>query len=381
MISLLLIITCAIALTVWLATMGKMLLVRQSLRPLGSQTRNSGTGKVDIIVPARNEERDIGTALNSLLAQQGVDLRLLVVNDHSSDSTGAIIAAIAQRDRRVQAIQNPTLRPGWFGKVNAMQSAAQRAQGDYLLFTDADVVHAPGLLQSAITELENGNYDFMTLVPRFEMRTFWENVDLPMIFSGLAMLASTSLEDPNKPDAVGGGAFMLVRRAVFENVGGFEPIRSEMVDDVALARLIKANGYKVGIRTADDRLRVEMFKTNRDAFLAPTKNILVVGGRHPWIAAPAALAALVLYTAPVLATALGLLQANAALGLTGFGTYAIQYFSFYLGRPTFDFHPLKTLAYPLAALVIVTCTARALYFYYVKGAVAWRGRVLKHTRH
>ena len=374
-----LIVICLISLATWFATLIKMLVIRQSIPLLGHPQEQYKNRSITVVVPARDEERDIGQAIGSLLTQEGLSLELLVVNDHSSDRTGAIIDALAETDTRLVAIHNPELQPGWFGKANAMQTAARQARGDYLLFTDADVIHDSGVIWSAISEMESGNYDFMTLVPRFEMRTFWENVDLPMIFSGLAMLASRSLEDPDSPDAVGGGAFLLVRRSVFEAVGGFESIRHEMLDDVGLARLIKSRGYKVGIRSAIDRLHVELFKTNRDAVLAPTKNILMSGMGRPWLAAPAALLALVLYWSPVAAVILGLVQDNSTLWQTGTTAYLIQYFSFYLARSTFRFHPLKVLAYPLVVVVVFVCTSRALYYYYVKKSVVWRGRVIKYT--
>lgn len=379
MISSILIKLCLAAALVWFLTLARMLRVKSVLRHVGAPAMQSRDRRVSVIVPARNEARDIQAALTSLLAQQGVKLELLAVNDHSRDNTGNIIDQIAQLDERVRPIHNPELQPGWFGKVNAMQAAANVADGNYLLFTDADVVHANDLLWSAISEMEAGGYDFMTLVPRFDMRAFWENVDLPMVFSGLAMLASVHLENPDKPDAVGGGAFMLIRREVFEAIGGFEPIRAEMFDDVELARLVKANGYKVGIRLATDRLHVELYKTNRDAFLAPTKNILGAGLGQPWLAGFAALLSVALYWSPPLAMILGLVQADRSLWVTGLGVYLFQYLSFYLAREAFRFHPLKLLGYPLVVLVILTCTTRALYYYYVKGSVAWRGRVIRHS--
>ena len=124
---------------------------------------------------------------------------------------------------------------------------------------------------------------------------------------------------------------------------------------------------------------LEMFKTNREAFIAPTKNILIVGGRHPWLALPVPLLAAIQFWSPPIAVVCGLLHGDALLTAVGAGTYLLHYSSLYLARPVFDFQPLKLLAFPLVVLVIGTCTVRALYFYYVKGSVAWRGRVLKHS--
>jgi len=164
---------------------------------------------------------------------------------------------------------------GWLGKSNAMQHGVARESGDYLLFTDADILHAPNCFATVLHEMQRNSYDFISLFPRCYNESLWENVNIPIYFFGVAkLLATPGLEDPDSDQAVGTGALMLVKTQVFRDIGGFEAIRGEMFDDVALARLLKRKRYRVGYRFAPECVHVRLFKSNRDAFWGNTKNIL-----------------------------------------------------------------------------------------------------------
>ena len=153
--------------------------------------------KISVIIPARNEEFDIAPALRSVLNQQGVELEVVVVDDHSTDRTGELVDAIARSDARVKVLHEPPLTTGWLGKCNAMQHGAAGATGDYLLFTDADIVHAPGCFATVLNEMQQNTYDFISLFPRCDNQSLWENVNIPIYFFGVAkLLATPGLEDP-----------------------------------------------------------------------------------------------------------------------------------------------------------------------------------------
>src|SRR5207302_696797 len=137
------------------------------------------TTKVTVIVPARNEEQDLAAALESMLQQTGVSLEVIVVDDHSTDGTGMIADAAARADRRVQVLHQPPLPPGWLGKQSAMHQAAARASGEYLLFTDADIVYQPACLALALAEMEQHQLDLLSLLPLIRCGSLWENVVTP----------------------------------------------------------------------------------------------------------------------------------------------------------------------------------------------------------
>jgi chlorobactene glucosyltransferase len=336
------------------------------------------SAKLTVIIPARNEEQDLGASLQSLLDQTGVNLEVLVVNDHSTDRTGPIADAAARADWRVHVIHDPPLPPGWLGKPNAMHRAAAVASGDYLLFTDADIRHHPRCLAAALHERERHQLDFLSLVPLMECVSLWESVvTVGFAWGIMPRFATPGLRDGTAADAYAAGAFMLVRRTDFEAVGGFEDIKADVCDDIALARRLKKGGYGVGFRAAPELLQVRLFKGGSDAFWGPTKNVLSALRGKLWLAPALLLGTLVVFwTAPVCALA-GAWQGKPALLLAGGVAYAVQYASLWPSRRLFRFHPAGALLFPLAVVSLWCCLVRALYHYAVRGTVLWRGRAVK----
>ena len=225
----------------WLAITFKCMLAQKRIRWLSpSSDPVHATQTISVIIPARDEEQDIATSLHSVLNQEGVDLEVIVVNDHSTDHTGEIVDDIARSDSRLKVLHDPALTQGWLGKCNAMQKGAEVATGAYLLFTDADILHAPGCFATVNNLMQEEAYDFISLFPFLENHSFWENVNMPIYFFGLArLLATPGLEDPDSPNALASGALMLISARVFRDIGGFHDVKGEMLDDVGLARLLK----------------------------------------------------------------------------------------------------------------------------------------------
>jgi len=335
------------------------------------------TARLSAIIPARDEEQDLGQALGSVLNQGGVELEVFVVNDHSSDRTGEIADVLARGDQRVKVLHNPELPPGWLGKCNAMQQASAQASGDFLIFTDADILHEPTCFATALVEMERHELDFLSLFPLIHCVSLWENVNLPALVGGMADIATPGIDDPESADAVAAGAFMMVRSSVFRAVGGFEPIRGQMLDDVSLAKLIKLKGYRVGFHAAPQLMQVRLFKGNLHAFWGMTKNILEgLRGRF-WLAPAVMLLPVLVFGTPLVCIVFGILERNLLLFLAGLATYALQYAMLWSGRKLFSFHPGKALFFPLVAIPTICCLAKALYLYSCRGEVHWRGRTVR----
>jgi GT2 family glycosyltransferase len=333
--------------------------------------------RISVIIPARDEEKDLEASVQSVLAQRDVDLEVFVVNDHSSDETGRIADSLAAADPRVRVIHDPALLPGWLGKCNAMHHALALTSAETLLFTDADILHAPDCFSKALAEMELHALGFLSLFPHMECVSFWENVILPALTGGIALLATPGINDPRSPDALGAGAFLMVRRSAFAQIGGFEPIKGEMLDDVALARLCKRNGCKVRFFAAPHLLHVRLYKGNSHAFWGMTKNILEgLHGRF-WIAPAVMLLPVFVFWVPIACIASGASALDARLALIGTAAYGAQYASLWVGRALFRFHSVKALFFPMVALPVVCCMMRALYLYFARGAVHWRGRTVQ----
>jgi hypothetical protein len=220
-------------------------------------------------------------------------------------------------------------------------------------------------------------YDFISLCPRCDNQSMWENVNIPIYFFGVAkLLAMPGLEDPDSAHAVASGALMLIKVQVFQDIGGFQGVKGQMFDDVGIARLLKSKHYNIGYRFAPECVQVRLFKNKHEAFWGTTKNILAAVEGHVWLAIPLSLTAILQYWTPVLAVTLGVLTFNPLLLLVGLSTYGIQYISFFSVRRILRFRPLKLLLFPLAAIVGTCCLMRALV-YRSKGEIFWRGRAIK----
>jgi hypothetical protein len=335
---------------------------------------------VSVVMPARNEQRDLAAALRSVLAQEGVQLQIIVVNDHSSDSTGEIADSIAESDERVSVIHDPPLPPGWLGKTNAMEQGARAATGEFIVFTDADVIHQPRCFGTAIAELRRKQVDFLSLCPNFECQSFWENVLLPHCFiAGAVQFCLQGVNDPESPKGAAAGAFMLMRRRLLEQMNGLECIRSEFLDDVALARAVKRQGCDARLQLAPGLLKVRLFKGNADAFWGLSKNILGAVDQV-WMAIPAMFLPIFVYWAPLVSVLVGLCKSVPALMAAGGLAYAVQFLLLFPVSRICTIRWTKAAFFPAAAAPVVCCFAKALYHRLVSGSVDWRGRVVTVSR-
>jgi glycosyltransferase involved in cell wall biosynthesis len=218
---------------------------------------SAGNPRVSIIVPARNEEQSIEQALKSLLVLDYDNHEVIAVNDRSTDRTGEIMEAIAQRHRNshpsktakggaasIVVIHHSELPPGWLGKTHAMWTAANQATGEWLLFTDADVLFKPDSLRRALAYAEAARADHVVLFPQMIMHNPGERMMIAF-FQALFVFGHRpwKVADPKAKDHMGVGAFNLVRRQAYDAVGTYEALRMEVVDDMKLGKLIKNAGF------------------------------------------------------------------------------------------------------------------------------------------
>jgi len=207
---------------------------------------SSGHPRVSIIVPARNEEQDIERSLTALLALDYDNYEVIAVNDRSTDGTGEIMEKVAGRapHGRLRVIHHRELPAGWLGKTHAMWTATNAARGDWLLFTDADVLFKPDSVRRALAYAEAERADHVVLFPQMIMKRPGESM---MIAFFLSMFVfghrPWKVADPKSRDHIGVGAFNLVRRSVYEAVGTYEALRMEVLDDMKLGKVVKNAGF------------------------------------------------------------------------------------------------------------------------------------------
>lgn len=229
--------------------------------------------RVSVIIPARNEEAALGTCLRSLVSQPGIPFEIIVVNDHSTDRTAEIAASFAG----VRVIEAGPLPAGWTGKNNAVTAGARAARGSWLLFTDADTIHSPGSLVSAVVEAEDHHADLLSYSPEQITVTFWEMAVLPVVFAELARQYSPSkVSDPSSAHAAANGQYILITRDAYDAVGGHAALATSILEDVALARAVKASGRTIRFRYAADAVRTRMYRNFRELREGWTKNLALL---------------------------------------------------------------------------------------------------------
>jgi glycosyltransferase involved in cell wall biosynthesis len=252
-----------------------------------SSTRLSSAPTVSIIIPARNEEANLERCLRSLVVQKGISFEILVIDDASTDRTRAISESFTRVrqcpfialnpflvDVRVLDAPQP-LPEGWTGKTNALVVGESAAQGEWLLFTDADTEHLEGSLAAAVAEASQA--DLLSYSPEQLLTGVRQQLIMPLIFGELAMRYSPRrVSDPALPDAAANGQYLLVRAAAHHQVGGFTSVATELLEDVALARRYKQKEYKIRFRFGGGLVRTRMYNSWEDLRMGWTKNLALL---------------------------------------------------------------------------------------------------------
>ncbi len=345
--------------------------------------------RVSVCVPARDEERVIGRLLGSLCSQDAADLEILVVDDHSVDRTGAIIDEYAARDPRVRRIVPPALPDGWLGKNHALHVASRHATGDVLLFVDADTVHHPGAVRTALAWL--GDADVLVVLSGQEVGTWAEHVVSPffwcLVLSAVNVVAA---EDPVQPDeAMGNGQFAMYRAGPYRALGGHEAVRDVVVEDVSLVRRLKHAGARYRLRVGPDLTRTRMYRSFGEVWRGFSKNVAVVRPDHRVVDSIVTLGVITLVAlaelGPWIAFAVGgwcvlpgLLHLAALLWMRSAVLRRIcrEPGGAWPGRPAAS---AWALLQPVGAVLGVLVFCNALRLQWTRGAM-WKGRALQGAR-
>ena len=241
---------------------------------------------VHVIIPARNEEDCLGRCLESLAGQQGIDFKITVVDDGSTDRT----RAIAESFPGVQVISAAEPTEGISGKCNAVMTGAQGSAAEWLLFTDADTVHYPGSLAAAVGEAKERGVDFLSYSPEQEVVSFGERILMPLVFADLVRTYPTDrVNDPRDPTAAANGQFILICRELYEALGGHRCVSDKILEDLALAQILKASGHKIWFRYGGGIVRTRMYRNFSAMWEGWTKGLVILF-RHPLLLAAARLA-------------------------------------------------------------------------------------------
>jgi chlorobactene glucosyltransferase len=338
---------------------------------------------VSIIVPARNEAASISSCLASLLNTVYPNIEIIVVDDGSTDGTGDMVHILAEHSGgRMQVIEGEPVPDGWLGKPWACWQGYQHARGELLLFTDADTRHDDALLGYAVSALHSRDAALLSVLPRQLMLGFWERLVLPHIFAVLNMRFH-DLERVNRTsnprDVIANGQFMLFRRSAYEEIGGHEAVRGDVVEDLALAQRIVQRRRGLLIAHAHDIMDTRMYRSLSGIIEGWTKN-LAQGSRRaapawiapavPWLIALYLLLVWVVPPALLVAGLLTRLDVGAAAGWAL--TVTALSLLFWLVVLLWMRVPMRyALGYPIGAALAAALFCRSA----IRGTrVRWKGR-------
>ena len=233
---------------------------------------------VSILVPARNEEGKIGRCLKSLLLQNYSNFEIVVIDDRSTDNTAQVIQSFVDSQlnekQRIKFVHGKDAPEGWIGKCNALAHAGRYADGDWLIFTDADTYHHPNSIGDALAYALNNKADLVSFVPTQELGSLPEKIIMPVLLSSFLLGDPFhSVHDPRAKRAYAYGQYITCRRSAYLTVGGHQSVRDEIVEDHALARVFKEKGYKICVADGKTLYSVRMYTNLESLWQGWTKNL------------------------------------------------------------------------------------------------------------
>jgi cellulose synthase/poly-beta-1,6-N-acetylglucosamine synthase-like glycosyltransferase len=239
-------------------------------------------GGISAIVPARNEETVIAACVGSLAIQSEIT-EIVVVNDQSSDQTAAVVRDLATRIAKLRLLEAQEPPLGVVGKNNALTLGARKASSDWLLFTDADVELEKGATTRALQIVQENQAALLSFSPQQITEKWYEKALIPFVYCRLARKFSyAAVNDPNSAAAAANGQFLLIRREVYEAVGGHARFASDVLEDVALARAVKAAGHRLWFAPGQGIVSARMYRTFGAMWEGWTKNLYRLMGGTPW---------------------------------------------------------------------------------------------------
>jgi GT2 family glycosyltransferase len=370
--------TGALVLAALLAPMTLVTAVNLLAAPRLHRLRPSTGGpRVSVLVPARDEAANLRRLLPALLASEYADLEIVVLDDESADETGAVGRGFAASDRRVRVIDGTPPPEGWTGKNWACHRLAESATGEVLLFCDADMVPGARAVARTVAALEQSKADALTALPRHDSGGRFQQAVIPLIATVpvLGLLPLPLVPRTRAPSvSMGNGQWFAWRRPAYDRAGGHARVRSDVLEDVRLARLAKRAGLRLAVYVASRDLSVRMYGDRASTREGFTKNLYPLAGGRPWTLALAVAALLTAGLGPLL---LPIAAAGTGAGAVVFLPLAELAAIRLMAAVVMADHPNTVLLHP-AGVLAVSALALASWRRHRRGTVAWKRRTLTH---
>jgi hopene-associated glycosyltransferase HpnB len=355
---------------------GQFWQIRESRRDPGPSTNHAPD--IIVLIPARNEATCIGNSLTSLLTQRYPgSIRVVVIDDNSSDATAEVARSAAsaiQASERLQVVSASSPPPGWTGKLWALSEGVRRLEPvapDYLLLTDADIVHAPDNIAELVAKAQADNFDLVSLMVKLRCESGAERAFIPaFLFFFLMLYPPAWVANSRRRTAAAAGGCMLIRARMLAAIGGIAAIRGELIDDCALAKRVKKNGGRVYLGITSRTQSVRAYPRMRDVEQMIARTAFTQLHHSTGLLAGTVVSMMIVFIAPPL-----LLFSSTPASWMGAASWLLMCICFLPSLRLYKLSTLRALTLPALALFYVTATVHSAVLYARGQGGIWKGRV------
>ncbi|MBN2219977.1 MAG: glycosyltransferase [Kosmotogaceae bacterium] len=334
---------------------------------------------VSILVPARNEEKNIFACVKSLLNQDYSNIEVIVLEDRSSDRTMEILQSIGANSDILRIIKGKPLPDGWLGKHWACNQLSAEAKGKILFFTDADTVHSPSTVSYAVKAMQIEELDLLTAVVRERTDTLGELLTVPFMVHSILSIFPLAVAYRTKWRAlsVTCGQFMMFKKESYCSIGGHESVRDHGVDDLSLGKLIKKAGMKWRLYNASDLVECKMYESFKDACSGFLKNYFALFEYRliPAIFVWTWILAINVFPLTMLMLFISGVVNSSTIGISSTVSVLFSLIFWLLASAKFALSPLVAAIYPLITTISSIIGYLSILFHFF-GSTKWKGRVL-----
>lgn len=375
-----LLIVASVAALIWTALAATVIhhALRLRLLPPFTAPLPGDLPSVEVVIPALNEEERVEATVARVLAQDYPSLRLTVVDDRSTDRTGAILDRLAAT-LPIRVIHGEPRPIGWVGKTWAIAQGTRGTSSEWILFVDADMGLHPRALASAMMQARFADADLVSYIARPDIRTFWQGAVAVAVGEVLFTLYPLHrVNDPASPVALAAGGFLLVKRSSYERVGGHEAVRAEIVEDIAMGRAIKAAGGRLSVHLAPDLAWTHMYGSFGDIWRGLRKNAYAGMEYQMRKFVTGAIGGQFLAWTPPISTAVGIALGSWPLALIGVWGWLAQASSVAPFIPYLRISPLFAFSLPIGSAAYTAIACSSVWHHY-RGRIMWKGVTFSAT--
>jgi chlorobactene glucosyltransferase len=340
--------------------------------------------RFSVLVPARNEEKNIGYCVETLLSQDYPDFQVIILDDNSTDTTWEILQKFASKDTRLKLLKGKPLPHDWLGKHWACHQLAQAADGDLFLFVDADTTHQPDMLRQAASAIIVEKADLISILPRQIVVTWSELLSVPALYFGLFCGIPMGLVNRQLNPLLFTvlGQCLLFRRETYKAIGGHEGVRQNVADDVAIGRKVLGMGFAYRLIDGNGQVSCRMYHTFRQTWMGFIKNTFAIFNFDPFLLISMHLVVLLLFVEPLIAFIIGLLQPLPfeITAMAGLGVF-FSLLLFCISHHRFQFPLYLVFLYPISAIFMVVIAIASMVLT-MQGKAKWKDRSMpkRHSR-